>query len=1641
VRATTKESAELAHAMSSAENMIISSSHGAQLDLTIDPANTYARSMQSLEKKGHAYRLELLSKMYKKSKKKAKELDEAGGSSAIPLKVHVQQGGKIFNAISTLLYASISAAKVDDLESYIRKKGATLPASVYDASKWQDVIDVARSVRTQNYGTIEAIPNAATLVTESTMNMGFEDTGGIPSTINGRTTTSAMMVRPHTAGGMYSGNMLEEDDFEQTGGIGMERGVGAQQNNWMSPGKTLPLGGMRPHHTLEDHKSKMTKRRMSDVTNSHSILKNSARESFDSFAKYLETVSVQIVHSVKRHQKEALDTHEAQSMRCEQLELDLERSRETLENEMSKESAAQATQDAAQVKTMVDSGKVPPKGWGKVVHDQHFVTDAHDQLIKKFNEISAEKESDDKALEAAKERVSHLEARLGDLQEALALSNASAEAATAKAEAADLLAAEAKDGRRADRELVESLRAELAKEQDAVKTAISKAEAHEKENTELKHVLTKQASAHTEAIAQVESKHLKEVLRLQKELKDAKNGELAEELAKRAEAVNVEGEENLPEEAVKAFKLRISAMEKENVGMCERLSEAVSKTDDMNGTIDELELKVARLEDANAEIEQCYGRAKIAVSQFQDEIEYLRKNALESDEHKRSNSQSMIVGADSQKRLEAQMSQLRMKHEKALATAREELHREREALMTEERRMARMRDKLHFEESRTRKLSVLLTAHGGDELTHLTSLAMSGPTFIEDGTGNDEDTKTVEASEVAKQKEAEHARQLARRTSMSIIGEGSFSLAISGMSPSASPSASPNKKALPSSSASTFNASNSDELIALKKKVAHYKGTSDVFEDEVLGVRRQVVELKHTTDTQIKNLTTVNEALIVEKKSLNVELDEQRELVKVLEAELSVFKGDPSGEPDYIKETQSSHETHVSMLSSSNHVTQKISEKAMHKGHHKATQKVQNEKHYTADQVDLSDNSHNAAAAKHPHKHPSSPQGPEAPTHEALSALEEELLVTKASLATAEKNLQKFEDEKSEITRTAYRKINHSLDDAKEEMEREKENFRTSMHEKETALFHAKSDLGKMEFKIRDLEKELTSARDESRELDKRNKDLIQELEQLQNKEAAAPQLFKLPSVGVEEEKDDSAVEIAKQEEEEARKVKAKVAAFVAHDGMASKRAEGTAANPRNRVALLVPGEEDPGHDDDNDEAEDTVAEMSNNAHSPGSRNTRSILARGTSLGSMQEQSIVRIQRLVRGFLARVLVGHLEMEKNAERSGIMVAYRGSGTQQGEAGWYVCNNELFYFALDKGEFVLVCGPLTELEYDIALDECHNKNIQPRPRYAGEIEIDRIGIVALRVEIARFKRKLAEAEHRAGPFGPTSCDLAAAQSTIAAKEKEIKDLHVSLEDTKTLVSNEKEKVEKQVRLAGELRKRIKMLQVELTTAKDALHTGRGSGGANYNNYAVMTSRHASSGAVASDYVAKIASMNLTSKTTFGIITIQAVIRGFIVRSKTSQTKRYTQASKEGVLMALKGTTQGQSGWYRTPEGPVYFFTLKDEQWVITAGPLTMNGYHDLFYAPRQNAIMSGTPQGTPHVTIKKEIVGGRRRTVRKKKSTEASIQAHTLLKANCELQVVHPDFTGDLFVDRASKNLFVAISVEQLVLESNVVVDED
>lgn len=87
-----------------------------------------------------------LRESYNAAKARASELNTNAGLSG-NLRSHCQQTIRVYSALATLLYSTISISKADDLERFVRKRSLQVPNSLFDIDEWKPVLQIARNVR------------------------------------------------------------------------------------------------------------------------------------------------------------------------------------------------------------------------------------------------------------------------------------------------------------------------------------------------------------------------------------------------------------------------------------------------------------------------------------------------------------------------------------------------------------------------------------------------------------------------------------------------------------------------------------------------------------------------------------------------------------------------------------------------------------------------------------------------------------------------------------------------------------------------------------------------------------------------------------------------------------------------------------------------------------------------------------------------------------------------------------------------------------------------------------------------------------------------------------------------------------------------------------------------------------------------------------------------------------------------------------------------------------------------------------------------------------------------------------------------------------------------------------------------------
>ena len=182
---------------------------------------------------------------------------------------------------------------------------------------------------------------------------------------------------------------------------------------------------------------------------------------------------------------------------------------------------------------------------------------------------------------------------------------------------------------------------------------------------------------------------------------------------------------------------------------------------------------------------------------------------------------------------------------------------------------------------------------------------------------------------------------------------------------------------------------------------------------------------------------------------------------------------------------------------------------------------------------------------------------------------------------------------------------------------------------------------------------------------------------------------------------------------------------------------------------------------------------------------------------------------------------------------------------------------------------------------------------------------------------------------------------------------------------------------------------------------------------------------------------------------VIKLQALVRGFVGRVKVNRKRVAVAAKTTGLLVALKEKEQGKSGWYQAPGGDVFYF-VRDEkaEWLLAAGPISRTDYDTAVLnvnsitpgnnnnnSNSNNNILSpktASGSGLSVALLRKNGIGS---TSGIELASSSAIEPGDVLrKCAFELAVDHEDVKGDLYLANKTNKLYVAVSVDTLLLES-------
>ena len=136
------------------------------------------------------------------------------------------------------------------------------------------------------------------------------------------------------------------------------------------------------------------------------------------------------------------------------------------------------------------------------------------------------------------------------------------------------------------------------------------------------------------------------------------------------------------------------------------------------------------------------------------------------------------------------------------------------------------------------------------------------------------------------------------------------------------------------------------------------------------------------------------------------------------------------------------------------------------------------------------------------------------------------------------------------------------------------------------------------------------------------------------------------------------------------------------------------------------------------------------------------------------------------------------------------------------------------------------------------------------------------------------------------------------------------------------------------------------------------------------------------------------------------IQSLIRIHLAKQRVMTLRLMIAAREANVLFALKYTTQGETGWYRGPDGSVFYFVLDGDSWILTCGPVSPLEYEEM-------VIKCGLALQS---------------------SQKALVRGNVLVKCNFELSNMgeNTDLRGDLFMSAKTHKLYVSLSLDTVVV---------
>jgi hypothetical protein len=169
-------------------------------------------------------------------------------------------------------------------------------------------------------------------------------------------------------------------------------------------------------------------------------------------------------------------------------------------------------------------------------------------------------------------------------------------------------------------------------------------------------------------------------------------------------------------------------------------------------------------------------------------------------------------------------------------------------------------------------------------------------------------------------------------------------------------------------------------------------------------------------------------------------------------------------------------------------------------------------------------------------------------------------------------------------------------------------------------------------------------------------------------------------------------------------------------------------------------------------------------------------------------------------------------------------------------------------------------------------------------------------------------------------------------------------------------------------------------------------------------------------------------LSPRTSTRIEKLQAMVRGFLARATTKKIKIHHAAKASGVLIAMKKTIQGETGWYVGPDGSVYYFVLDEGEWILTCGPIAREMFDEVIasFKPLQKTLSSQNSFQERPTSASSTSSGGR--------GGGGAGAGGLLRKVEFELIAHSIDLHGELYMSPLTWRLHYVLSIDTLMIES-------